>query len=195
MANYAEIGNVRKRGLPEPSPTDDEITAALNIADDLINAWCGQDFAKHENSEIIADGIDGDRIVLGVKIIEISELKVNDSPIPLDSVITYAENWIGEIALKDGYRFTRGTGNVAITADTGWENIPSAISEASAHLAAMILNKQLFSGRPEIPELDSERLLDYSRKRVKPSDVRGIIDADPYLVGLLRPYRLKGVKN
>ena len=194
MTNYAQISDVRKRGLPEPSPTDDEINVALNIADELVNAWCGQDFIQHDDNEIIVDGNDGDRIVLGMKIIEITELKINDVPVPIENVVSCAENWIGEIALKNGYKFSRGSSNVAITADTGWEEIPSAITEASAHLAAMVLNKQLFSGRPEIPEMDSERLLDYSRKRVKPSDVQGIIDADPYLAGLLRPYRLRGVK-
>jgi len=191
--SYTEIAEVRKRGFTGSPPSDAEITVAIALASELIDSWCGQDFILHEDEEIIADGNDGISIVFGKKIIAISELKINESVIPLDSIVLYLDCMIGEVSLNDGYWFYRGNGNVKMKADIGWSAVPGAIKEAASHLAAMIINRQLFSGRPEIAELDSEKLLDYARKRMNPSDIKGFIEHDPYLVGLLRPYRLKGV--
>lgn len=193
MYTYTEISNVRKRGLNSNPPDDNDIALAISIASELINSWCGQDFSFHENFEITLDGNDGDTIIIGKRIIAVTELTINENPIPPKCIVTYPGSMIGEISLIDGYKFLRGHGNVRLTANLGWETVPHAISEAAAHLAAMILNRQFFSARPEIAELDTEKLLDYTRKRFKPSDIKGFIDHDPYLVGLLRPYRLKGV--
>ena len=193
MSNYTEIEDVRKRGFADTPPSDDDIETAITLASELIDSWCCQDFDSHEDDEIIADGNDGDRMIFGKRIIIVTELEINKSIIPEESIVLYPGSAFGEIALKDGYRFYRGNGNIILKADTGWDSIPGAIKEASTHLAAMIINRQLFSGRPEIAEMESESLLDYSRKRMEPSEIKGIIDSDSYLTGLLRPYRLKGV--
>lgn len=194
MPNYALIDDVRMRGLPSPSPSDEEVEAALRTSKSIIDNWCGQEFESQENGTRYENGNDGDVIVTGYRISRIISLTVNDNLIPATSVILRPGD-IGEIGLKSGYRFTRGFQNVVITADIGWSEVPAPVAEASAHLAAMILNRQLFSGRPELPELQSESLLDYSRRRYTASEIKGIIEQDPYLFELLRYYRIRGVKN
>ena len=83
--------------------------------------------------------------------------------------------------------------NVKLVAEIGYSSTPPAVNEASAHLAALILNKQLFSGKPSVFDTKGERLLDYSKSSLVPSEINGIIEADVYLFGLLRPYRVVGV--
>lgn len=192
MEYYAEIDDVRMRGLPAPSPSNPEIIAALGIAKDIIDNWCNQNFEKHDNVELVIDGNSGDRIVFGCRIRNVIALMIDNTSVPHDCIVNY-KNAIGEIALIKGYRFKEGIANIKLTADTGFANVPTSIQEASAHIAAMILNRQLFSGRPEIAEFESESILDYSRRRFTPSQIKGIIEQDPYLFELLRPYRLTGV--
>lgn len=193
MTNYATEDDVRKRDLPSPSPTSDEVDFALEVSRDIIDLWCGQVFLNEEGIEFIVDGNGGDRFVFGQKIKEVTNLYVNDSEIPSASIINFSDQNIGEIGLKDGYLFTRGSMNVKLVAEIGYNETPSAITEASAHLAALILNKQLFSGKPSVSDTKSERLLDYSKSSLVPAEINGIIEADVYLFGLLRPYRVVGV--
>lgn len=192
MAYYATIGDIRKRGFPEPSPTDDEINLALGMSMQMIDLWCGLRIEKQNVVEISVDGNNGDRMIFGTKIRFVHSLTIDGNEIPIESVVNYTENNNGEIGLKDGYIFKEGKQNVVLSCATGFDEIPFAIREASAHLSAMILNRQLFAGRPEVPELKSESILDYSRTRFSYEEVNGIIEQDPYLFGLLRPYRLKG---
>ena len=192
MDYYSTIDDVRMRGLPESSSSATDVESALKLAKELIDAWCGQDFDSHDDVEIRIDGNDGARIVFGIHIRSVNSLSINGTSIPSGSIVNYSDSMIGEIGVKDGYCFTRGLQNVTLNADTGWSQVPYAVEEASAHLASMILNRQLFSGRPEIPELKTEFLSDYSRRRFSPDEIKGIIEQDPYLFGLLRPFRIKG---
>jgi hypothetical protein len=192
MAYYATIEDVRKRGFPPPSPTDSEIDFALGMSMEMIDLWCGLRIEKQNEVEISVDGNNGDRMIFGIKIRFVHSLTIDGNVIPPESIVNYPENFNGEIALKDGYIFKEGKKNVVLSIMTGYIEVPFAVREASAHLSAMILNRQIFAGRPEIPELKSESLLDYSRTRFSYEEVNGIIEQDPYLFGLLRPYRLKG---
>lgn len=192
MSLYASIGDVRTRGLPEPSPLDGEITAALYMSKEIIDRWCQQVFIKQNPADVCIDGNGGDRIVFCVKLREIYSLTIDGNSIPMDSVIHYLDSSIGEIALKDGYRFNSGKQNVVLNCSTGYETVPLAIGEASAHIAALILTKQFIAGKPFINENKSERLLDYSKTSFDASDIEGFIEQDTYLLGLLKPYRIKG---
>jgi hypothetical protein len=192
MTYYATIGDVRKRGFPAPSPTDIEIEFALGLSMQMIDTWCGNRIEKQNVVSISVDGNNGDRMIFGTKIRFVHSLTIDGNEIPSESVVNYAENNNGEIALKDGYVFSEGKKNVVLSCATGYDEIPFAVREASAHLSAMILNRQIFAGKPEVPELKSESLLDYSRTRFSFKEINGIIEQDTYLFGLLRPYRLIG---
>lgn len=192
MAYYATIDDVRKRGFPPPSPTDNEIEFALGMSMEMIDLWCGMRFEKQNVVEISVDGNNGDRMIFGNKIEFVHSLTIDGNEIPAESIVNYIENNNGEIALKDGYIFREGRKNVVLSCSTGFNEVPYAIREASAHLSAMILNRQIFAGKPEVPELKSESLLDYSRTGFSYKEINGIIEQDTYLYGLLRPYRLKG---
>ena len=193
MANYATEADVRKRDLPLPSPTTEEVDFALDISEDIIDLWCGQVFLKTSSNDFIVDGNGGDRFVFGQRLNDIFNLYVNDKEIPSASIINFSDQNIGEVGLKDGYIFTRGSMNVKLVGEIGYATPPPAINEATAHLAAVILNKQLFSGKPSVFDTKSERLLDYSKTNLAPNEISGIIEADVYLYGLLRPYRVVGV--
>ncbi len=192
MTVYATIEDVRKRDLPAPFPSDGDITDALYRSAEIIDLWCRQVFRKENQADYTIDGNGGDKIVFGVRMREIYSLTINGSEIPMDSVVHYTGSSIGEIGLKDGYRFHRGKLNVVLSASTGFEAVPHAINEASAHLAALILTKQLFSGKPFTTDARAEHLLDYSKTSFTPSEIEGIIEQDSYLLGLLQPYRVKG---
>jgi hypothetical protein len=192
MTYYATIADVRKRGFPAPSPTDSEIEFALGLSMQMIDTWCGHRIEKQNVVEISVDGNNGDRMIFTIKIRSVHSLTIDGNEIPSESIVNYTENNNGEIALKHGYVFNEGKKNVVLSCATGYDEIPFAIREASAHLSAMILNRQIFAGRPEVPELKSESLLDYSRTRFSFKEINGIIEQDTYLFGLLRPYRIKG---
>ncbi|MFH1515721.1 MAG: hypothetical protein ABIG42_09720 [bacterium] len=193
MTNYASEEEVRKRDLPLPSPTSQEVSFALQVSKDIIDMWCGQVFLKTAGIEFIVDGNGGNRYVFGQRLNDVFNLYVNDSEIPSASIINFSDHNIGEIGLKDGYQFTRGSMNVKLVAEIGYAETPFAVREASAHLAALILTRQLFSGKPSVFDTKSERLLDYSKSSLVPSEINGIIESDVYLYGLLRPYRVVGV--
>lgn len=192
MSLYASISDVRTRGLPEPNPLDGEIMAALYMSKEIIDMWCRQVFTKQNPADVCIDGNGGDRIVFCVKLREIYTLTIDGNAIPMDSVVHYIDSSIGEIGLKDGYRFNSGKHNVVLNCSTGYETIPLSIGEASAHIAALILTKQFFTGKPFTNENQSEHLLDYSKTSFKPSEIEGFIEHDTYLLGLLKPYRIKG---
>ncbi|MCD6218203.1 hypothetical protein J7L05_10165 [bacterium] len=192
MSLYASVGDVRMRGLPEPNPLDGEIMAALYMSKEIIDKWCRQVFIKQNPADVIIDGNGGDRIVFCVKLREIYTLTIDGNSIPMESVVHYIDSSIGEIGLKDGYRFNRGKKNVVLNCSTGFEAVPFAIGEASAHITALILTKQYFAGKPFIIENKAEHLLDYSKTSFDASDIEGFIEQDTYLLGLLKPYRIKG---
>ena len=192
MSYYVTIDDVRKRGLPEPSPTDSEVNDAMALSKEIIDNWCGQDFLSHSETEIKIDGNDGERIIFGKRIRSVVSLKINGMYVPSQHIVYLSDSAIGEIALKDGYYFPRGIQNISLNAETGWESVPNSVREASAYLSAMILTKQLFGGRPELPDTQHEMLLDYSRTRFKASEISSVIEQDMYLYSLLRSYRLKG---
>ncbi len=192
MSLYANVGDVRTRGLPEPFPSDDEIGVALYISKEIIDRWCRQVFIKQNPADVCIDGNGGDRIVFCVKLREIYSLTIDSNAIPMDSVVHYLDSSIGEIGLKDGYRFNLGKQNVVLYCSIGYEHVPLAIGEASAHITALILTKQFFAGKPFVNENKSEALLDYSKTSFTTSEIEGFIEQDTYLVGLLKPYRIKG---
>lgn len=189
---YATAEDVRMRDLPEPSPTIGEVTDALWLSKEIIDMWCRQVFEKQNAADIIIDGNGGDKIIFSVHLREIYSLTIDGRVIPMDSVVHYIDSLIGEMGLKDGYRFNIGKRNVVLSASTGFTAVPLAIIEASAHLAALILTKQLFSGKPFVTDAQGERILDYSKTSFKSSEIEGIIEQDSYLYGLLRPWRIMG---
>jgi hypothetical protein len=86
MAPYITVADVRAAGLPDTVVGDDAVTAAILLWQDVIERYCRQWFEPRD-LDLRIDGTDSDTLHLGIPIIEVEELYMNDGTTPIDSTL------------------------------------------------------------------------------------------------------------
>lgn len=116
---YITVEDVRRRGITQERISDEELQELILLMQVFIEKVTGQFFEQRQLS-FSFDGSDSDILFLPIPIIEIEELRINDSitPLPKTDYVVYNGRTPPEddrrnpkIALKQGYRKDIFTGN------------------------------------------------------------------------------------
>lgn len=174
METYADILDLRDRGVTEETATDDELEVALARGTLLVEAFCGRDF--HFRTEtVLLDGSGKPTLFLEERpVARVRRLWVDDVEIIADSFRVYNEE--GYIRLNGGTHFPwslvagvfpRGAQNVKVRADFGYEVVPDDVKEACIILAL----KEIKGLRAEASSAGSILETGAEIRRVKVDDV------------------------
>ena len=152
---YATAQDVRDRGVPE-EVSDTDILRALARATVVIDAYCGRDFLRREETHLV-DGSGRAAIFLDDRpIIEVAELKVDDAPVDPESFRVYGDagyiRLVGERTIFMGHPgiFTAGAQNVEVRGVFGFETVPPEVKEACVLLGLMFL--RMMRGEANVTE-------------------------------------------
>ena len=155
MVTYATAQDVRDRGVPE-EVSDTDILRALARATVVIDAYCGRDFLRREETRLV-DGSGRAAIFLDDRpIIEVAELKVDDAPVDPESFRVYGDagyiRLVGERTIFMGHPgiFTAGAQNVEVRGVFGFETVPPEVKEACVLLGLMFL--RMMRGEANVTE-------------------------------------------
>jgi len=145
MDLYASIQDVRDRGVDEDTADDLTVTRALARARMMIDAYCGRDFLRREETHLV-DGSGTSALFLDDRpIVEVTRLAVDAAEIPSESYRVYGEagyiRLLGEITIFMGHPgvFAAGVQNVEVEGVFGFDEIPPEAKEASILLGLMFL--------------------------------------------------------
>ena len=142
METYADILDLRNRGVTEETATDGELEVALARGTLLVEAFCGRIFFLTTKT-ILIDGNGKETLFLEERpVVRVRKLWVDDVEVLADSFRVYTEE--GYIRLNGGTHFPwslvvgvfpRGAQNVKVRADFGYEVVPEDVKEACIILA------------------------------------------------------------
>ena len=145
MEKYATIQDIRDRGVAEDAADDMTVKRALARARLVIDAYCGRDFLRREETYLV-DGTGRPALFLDDRpVIEVTELKIDDAPVDAESFRLYGEagyvRFVGERTIFMGHPgvFARGTQNVEVTGVFGFEEVPPEVKEACVLLTLAFL--------------------------------------------------------
>jgi len=145
---YASVQDIRDRGVNETSADDAAVEKALARAAVIIDAYCGHNFLKREETYLI-DGNGKASLFLDDRpVIEVSELKVDEQVVSPTSFVLY--NDAGYIRLSEGLSifafrsgvFPEGAQNIEVYGFFGYEEPPPEVKEACILLALAILRSK-----------------------------------------------------
>ena len=113
--------------------TDDAVLAALITGySDLICAYTGRDFTLQTYLRRF-DGRNNDRLVLPqTPIVGVASVTIDRQAVPSDAF--YFDD---TSIILDGYRFTRGNGNVQVGWTAGYVTVPAAVVQATNEMVAL----------------------------------------------------------
>jgi hypothetical protein len=141
VQKYATVQDIRDRGVTEDVADDPTVTRALSRARIVIDAYCGRDFLRREETYLV-DGTGRPALFLDDRpVIEVVELKIDDAPVDAESFRLYGEagyiRFVGERTIFMGHpgSFPRGTQNVEVRGSFGFEAVPPEVKEACILLA------------------------------------------------------------
>ena len=144
---YATIAEVRARGVTPEAADDNAVANALTRATVVIDAYCGRDFLKREET-LHVDGTGKAAIFLDDRpVIEVLDLKADDEFISAMNYVVYGEaGYIrlnGDSFLFGGHPgvFPKGAQNVKVYGWFGYEEVPLEVKEACILLALLFLRK------------------------------------------------------
>ena len=145
MGTYATIQDVRDRGVDSSAADDAAVTRALERATVVIDAYCGRDFFKREETYHV-DGTGKPALFLDDRpVVEVVELKADDYAVsPGDYRVYNDAGYIrlnGNISIFAGYTgvFPQGVQNVEVHGFFGFEEVPPEVKEACVLLALQFL--------------------------------------------------------
>ena len=143
---YADIADIRGRGVTPDVADDAAVTAALERATSMVDIFAERDFLKREETYFI-DGNGTESIFVDDRpVVEVLELKVDDFLIPTEDYVLYPD--AGYIRMKTLRRnifagfpgnFARGEQNVEVHGFFGFEAVPAEVKEATILLAMEFL--------------------------------------------------------
>jgi hypothetical protein len=145
VATYASLQDIRDRGVDQADADDAAVERALARATLVIDAYCGRDFWKRDETYLV-DGTGKDAIFLDDRpVVQVTELKADEQIISPDSYLVYSQaGYIrlnGGISLFGSYPgvFPKGAQNIEVHGFFGYENVPPEIGEACILLSLMFL--------------------------------------------------------
>jgi len=142
---YADIQDVRDRGVDVNAADDGAVTLALERATVAIDSYCGRDFWKREETYCV-DGSGKEALFLDDRpVVEITELEVDGQVVSPGSYKLYPE--AGYIRLDGGISlfacvagvFPAGVRNVEVHGYFGFDSVPLEVKEACILLALVFL--------------------------------------------------------
>jgi len=142
---YAAVQGVRDRGVDSSAADDAAVQLALDRATVVIDAYCGRDFWKREETYHV-DGAGKPALFLDDRpVVEVLELKADDCVVsPADYRLYNDAGYIrlnGNISIFAGYAgvFPRGVQNVEVHGFFGFEDVPPEVKEACILLGLQFL--------------------------------------------------------
>ncbi len=149
---YATIQDIRDRGVTPEQADDAAVTNALLRAGVAIEAYCGRNFWKREETYYL-DGDGKPSLFLDDRpVLEVLELEVDEYLLDADEFVVYGE--AGYIRLAEGTSiytgypgvFPQGTQNVEVHGWFGYEEVPPEVKEACILLCLTFLRQALTGG-------------------------------------------------
>jgi len=149
---YATIQDMRDRGVTPEQAGDDAVTRALLRATIVVDAYCGRNFWKREQTYYL-DGNGKPSLFLEDRpVLDVLELTVDEYLLDADEFVVYGEP--GYIRLAEGMSiftgypgvFPQGTQNIAVHGWFGYEEVPPEVNEACVILALAFLRQTLTGG-------------------------------------------------
>ena len=145
MEFYASVQDIRDRGVDEDAADDLAVARALTRARVAIDAYCGRDFLRREETYHV-DGSGTSAVFLEDRpVVEVTQLAVDDMVVSADSYRLYGEagyiRLVGEISIFAGHPgvFAAGVQNVEVEGVFGFDEVPPEVKEASVLLGLMFL--------------------------------------------------------
>jgi len=145
---YASVQDMRDRGVDPTAADDVAVEQALARATVVIDAFCGRDFWKREETYKL-DGKGKAALFIDDRpVIKVSRLKVDGQIVQSKSFVLY--NDAGYIRLNDGlsifaYRsgvFPEGVQNIEVRGFFGYEEPPPEVKEACILLVLAFLRSR-----------------------------------------------------
>jgi hypothetical protein len=156
VEKYATIQDIRDRGVGEDVADDMTVIRALGRARLVIDAYCGRDFLRREETYLV-DGTGRPALFLDDSpVIEVTELRIDGAPVDAESFRLYGEagyiRFVGERTIFMGHpgSFARGTQNVEVTGVFGFEEVPPEVREACVLLTLAFL--RMMRGEANVAE-------------------------------------------
>ena len=145
MSEYATMQDVRDRGVGPLAADDAAVARALARATVVIDAHCGRDFWRREETYLV-DGTGGPAVFLEDRpVIEVTELKVDGYVIPAESFRLYGEagcvRLVGDRTVFAGHpgTFAGGSQNVEVRGVFGFDQVPPEVKEACLLLTLTLI--------------------------------------------------------
>jgi len=202
MGNYYTLAQARTDGITSSEASDDKVNEEINRAEELLEKWTGRKFYARDLS-LSLDGTGKEWLDLSRyrPINSISSVVIDDDTISVDDYIVIYEN-SGILRIKrEGwsvfsgqhqayYTFTRGSQNIDIEGNFGFETVPYNIK--------YVIKKMLFREirpRESFGKFESEHIGNYSYKLNTARNARGgkgeILTGDPELDRIIHTYKDK----
>jgi len=141
MGDLTTLDNVKAwLGLTDPDQTEDDLllTRLITGVSEFIKMWCRRDFTQQGYIET-RDGTGGTRMAfINHPAVAVSSLLIDNRPIPIgDPVLMPGYYFTPTLLCLNGFRFTRGYGNVVVTYTAGLESIPPELEQACIELVGL----------------------------------------------------------
>jgi len=145
---YASVQDMRDRGVDESAADDAAVEQALARATVIIDAYCGRDFWKREETYKL-DGTGKASLFIDDRpVIKVNRLKVDGQVVQSKSFVLYKD--AGYIRLNDEISiftgrsgvFPEGAQNIEVRGFFGYEEPPPEVKEACILLALAILRSR-----------------------------------------------------
>jgi len=142
---YASVQDIRDRGVDASAADDTTVNRALLRAGIVIEAYCGRDFRKREETYRVDGGGRRSLFLDDRPVIEVLDLKVDGYAVNAGDFVVYGDagyiRLSGGTSIFTGYAgvFASGSQNVEVHGWFGYEAPPPEVREACILLTLMFL--------------------------------------------------------